>query len=147
MTTNPWIPLIEITGTFTRPEDLIELNAEQLVEKAAKAFDSAKNEMTYGQTINDLLANESQLSECHRSLASIGLWHFECGVELFQKALRNFERAKTHELSKESQKEVEAPLRECKKQLAAAAKQKDSARDLLNLIGKPEIVQKAEKAF
>jgi hypothetical protein len=88
MAENPWSPLFEIIGTYSRPEDLPELNAGQLLKKAATAFDSAKNEVTYGETISDLLPLESELQECHRSLATIGVWHFECGIELLGKAVR-----------------------------------------------------------
>jgi hypothetical protein len=136
MAENPWIPLLEITGTYSRPEELVEPDARHFLQKAAKAFDSAKNEISYGETISDLLSNEDKLRECHRSLANICLWHFECSVELFSKALRNFGRAKKHGLTKEEQKEVEARIKECRKHLVAGIKQKNSAKQLLNSIEK-----------
>jgi spermidine synthase len=136
MAENPWIPLLEITGTYQQLEELAELDAEEFLNKAHKAADSAQNEITYGETISDLLANESEIKECHRSLATIGVWHFECSVELFNKAIRNFERAKKRGLSKELQKEVEVKIKDCRKQLVTVTKQKDSATDLLNSLEK-----------
>lgn len=134
MTKNPWIQQIEITGTFKRLEDLPELDVEQLLKKAAKAFESAKNEITYGETIRDLLAAENEPKECHRSLTTIGVWHFECGIELFSKAARNLVRAKNRGLTEEMQKEVETQIKECRKQLEKANKQKDSAKELLDFV-------------
>lgn len=132
MTNNPWIPLFLTTENFIQPEQLPELDAEYFLGKATKASNSAKNEITYGETISDLLSvGENGLKECHRSLATIGVWHFECAVELFNKAIRNFEKAKERGLSKD----VEAQIEECRKQLVVVIKQKDSAEDLLNLIG------------
>jgi len=136
MTDNPWIPLFLTTENFIQPEHLPEPGAEHFLLKANKAIDSAKNEITYGETIKDLLlAGENGIKECHRSLATIGVWHFECSVELFNKALRNFEMAKKSRLSKDVQKWVETQIKECKKQLAAVTEQKDLADDLLNSIG------------
>jgi hypothetical protein len=136
MTNNPWIPLFITTENFIPVEALAEYDAVLFLQKAAKAIDSAKNEIIYGETISELLsANENGLKECHRSLATIGLWHFECGVELFNKAIRNFERAEKRGLSKAKQKEVEVQINECRKQLVTVTKQKDSAVDLLNSIG------------
>ena len=136
MTDNPWIPLFLTTENLFQAEQLPELDAEHFMQKATKAIDSANNEITYGETIKDLLlANENGLKECHRSLATIGVWHFECGVELFNKAIRNFEKAKKRGLSRNERKEVEAQIKDCRKQLLAVNEQKDSAEDLLNSIG------------
>ena len=133
---NPWIPLFLTTENFIQAEQLPEPNAKHFLQRATSAIDSAKNEITYGETIKDLLlANEDGLKECHRSLATIGVWHFECGVELFNKAIRNFEKAKKRGLSRSEQKDVEAQIKECRKQLVRVNKQKDSADDLLNSIG------------
>jgi hypothetical protein len=134
MTDNPWIPLFLTTENIIQPEKLPEPDTRHFLNKAATAIESAKNEITYGETISELLLANTRLSECHRSLATIGVWHFECGVELFHKAIRNFERAKKQGLSKDQQKEVEAGLKECRKQLVIITKQKDSVEELLNSI-------------
>ncbi len=136
MTDNPWIPLFLTTENFIQPEHLPEPGTEHFLLKANQAIDSAKNEIAYGDTITDLLlAGENGIKECHGSLATISVWHFECGVELFNKALRNFEKAKKHGLPKDVQKRVEAQIKECKKQLAVVTKQKYLADDLLSSIG------------
>jgi hypothetical protein len=135
MTDNPWIPLFLTTENFIQREQLPEPDAGHFVDKANKAIDSAKNEVTYGETIEDLLLANTGLKQCHGSLANIGVWHFECAVELFNKAIRNFEKAKKRGLSRNAQKDVEAQIKECRKQLAAVTKQKDSAEELLNSIG------------
>jgi hypothetical protein len=133
MTDNPWIPLFITNPNFIQAQSP-ELNAEHFLQKATKAIDSARNEITYGETISELLLANDGLKECHRSLATIGVWHFECAVELFEKAIRNFERAKKQGLSRSEQKEADAQIKDCQKQLAAASKQKDSAEELLDSI-------------
>lgn len=136
MTDNPWIPLFLTAENFIQAEQLPEPDAKHFLMKATTAIDSARNEITYGKTINDLLlANENGLKECHRSLVTIGVWHFECAIELFEKAIRNFERAKERGLSKVEQKTVEARIRDCRKQSATATKQKESAENILNSTG------------
>ncbi|MEK7725180.1 MAG: hypothetical protein AAB336_12565 [Acidobacteriota bacterium] len=137
MTDNPWIQLFLTTENFIQSEFLPEPDAAHFLQKAKKAIDSAKNEITFGETINELLlSNEGGLKDCHKSLATIGIWHFECAVELFNKAIRNFEKAKKLRLSKVSMKEIDAQIKDSKKQLAEATKQKDLADDLLNSINK-----------
>lgn len=132
--TNPWIPLF-LTGENIQIKPSAELSAKHFTDKAMKAIDSAKNEIIYGETIVELLlANEHGLKECHRSLATIGVWHFECAIELFEKAVRNFEKAKNSKISRNETKVVEAQIADCKLQLEIAGVQKDSAEELLNSI-------------
>jgi hypothetical protein len=135
MTDNPWIPLFITNPNFIQAEQSPELNAEHFLQKATKAIDSAQNEITYGETISELLLANDGLKECHRSLATIGVWHFECAVELFEKAIRNFERAKKQGLSRSEQKEADAKIKDCREQLAIVKVQKDSADNLLSSIG------------
>lgn len=133
--TNPWIPLFVTTENAIRIEPLAEIDAKHFLEKATKAIDSAKNEIIYGETIVELLlSNRDGLKECHRSLATIGVWHFECAVELFEKAIRNVEKAKKRELSRNEMNVAEAQIEDCKLQLEIIKAQKDSAEDLLNSI-------------
>ena len=129
-TDNPWIPLFITTESFIQPEQLPESAAEHFLEKAKKAIDSAKKEVTYGQKISDLIFENGQ-TECQKSLATIGVWHYECGIELLHKAVRNFEKAKERELTRDVQKEVEAQIKECKKQLPLVIKQKDMINEFL----------------
>lgn len=136
MTDNPWFPLFLITKDLIQSEQLPEPDSEYFLQKAAQTIDSAKNEITYGETIRELLSgNENGLKECQRSLAAIGVWHFQRAVELFRKAIRNLERAGEHGLSQNEKKEVEMQIKDCKKQLATVNKQKDSAERLLDSIG------------
>lgn len=133
--TNPWIPLFLTSENAIQIEPLAELDARHFLQKATKAIDSAKNEITYGETIVELLlANENGLKECHRSLANIGVWHFECAVELFEKAIRNVEKAKKRGLSRNEIKVAEAQIEDCKLQQDIAKVQRDSAEELLNSI-------------
>ena len=102
-----------------------------------KAIDSAKNEITYGETVTELLlSHENGLKECHRSLATIGVWHFECAVGLYEKAIRNFERAKKRGLSGNELKVAEIQISDCQAQLKVVNIQKESAEVLLNSINK-----------
>ena len=134
---NPWIPLFITNQNFIQAEAMSEPDARHFLQKAAKAIDSAKNEITYGETIVEmLLANENGLRECHRSLATISVWHFECADELFKKAIRNFEKAKKRGLSRNEQKVAEAQIKECELQLSIVTVQEDSAEELLNSIEK-----------
>ena len=133
--TNPWIPLFLTSENAFQVEPLAEINNKHFFEKAMKAIDSAKNEITYGETINDLLsANKNGLTTCHRSLATIGVWHFECAVELFEKAIRNFEKAKKGGLSRSNLRIAESQILDCQEQLSIANVQKESAEKLLNSI-------------
>ena len=135
MAENPWIPLLELTGTF-KIDDLPEFDTEQLLERAAKAQEEAEQEISHGQTISELLERKAESEESQNSLATIGIWHFECAIELFHKAIRNYERAKARGLSKNRQTEVELHIGICQEYLRTVAGQKNSARDLLNPIKK-----------
>lgn len=133
--TNPWIQLFLTSENAIQLEPLAEIDAKHFFEKALKAIDSAKNEITYGETITELLlANGNALKECHRSLATIGVWHFECAAELYAKAVRNFERAKKRGLSLNEQKVAEAQIKDCRMQQSIVLVQKESAEVLLNSI-------------
>lgn len=133
MAENPWIPLLELTGTFTI-DDLPELDTEQIFNRASKAKDDAEKELAYAETIAEILASEDASSESKKSMAMIGVWHFECAVELFEKAIRNFERAKARGLDKEKQDEVETQIKLCQRTIVAIAAQKRSAGDTLSSI-------------
>lgn len=130
MSENPWIPLLELTGTF-RVEDLPELDLDQLIARAKKAHDDAEKEISYGQTISELIERKGESPESQKSLANIGIWHFECAVELFNKAIRNYERAKRRGLSKDRQTEMELQIRICQEYIITVTKQKESAQELL----------------
>jgi hypothetical protein len=133
--TNPWIPLFLTSENAIQLEPLAEMDAKHFWQKAMRAIDSARNEVIYGETITELLlANENGLKECHRSLATIGVWHFECAVELFEKAVRNFQKAQKRGLSRNEQKVAEAQITECELQISIVTIQKDSAEELLNSI-------------
>jgi hypothetical protein len=69
-------------------------------------------------------------------LATIGIWHFECAIELFNKAIRNYERAKARGLSKNQQTEVDLHLGICQEYLRTVAGQKNSARELMGSMKK-----------
>ncbi len=131
--TNPWIPLFITNQNFTATEP--EVDAKHFWGKAMTAIDSAKNEITFGETLMEmLLANENGLKECHRSLATICVWHFECAVELFNKAIRNFEKAQKHGLSRNEKGVALAQIEDCKYQLNLVRVQTESATELLNSI-------------
>jgi hypothetical protein len=133
MTENPWIPLLDLTGTYNI-NDLTELDTEQLIARATKAAEDAEKETSFGETIGEILDGKGESAESQKSLATIGAWHFECAEELFNKALRNFERAKSRGLSKEQEKQVESQIKICQKHLSAVAKQKKSAGNLLAMV-------------
>lgn len=131
MAENPWIPLLELTGTFFI-DNLPELDTEQLLGRALKAKDDAEKEFAYAETISEILMSESESPESKKSMATIGVWHFECAVELLKKAIRNFERAKLRGLENDKQKETERQIKKCQTLIAAVAAQRKSAGDLLN---------------
>lgn len=133
MTENPWIPLLELTGTF-RVDDLPELNIEQLLDRANKAKNDAEKELAHGNNISEILANEDESVESKQNLATIGIWHFECAVELFEKAIRNFERAKARGLDGDKQKEIELEVKMCQRNIVAIFTEKKSAGDSLSSI-------------
>lgn len=135
MTPNPWIPLLDLTGTF-KIEDLPEFDTEQLIVRADKARQDAEKEIGYGETISEILAADGESAESKKSLATVGVWHFECAVELFNKAIRNYERAKARELSKKQEKHIGAQIKICQNYLLAVAGQKKSAGDSLALTKK-----------
>lgn len=133
--TNPWIQLFLTSENAVQLEPLAEIDAKHFFEKALKAIDSAKNEIAYGETVTELLlSKENGLKECHRSLATIGVWHFECAVGLYEKAIRNFERAKKCGLARSELKVAEAQISDCGEQLKIVNIQKESAEILLNSI-------------
>lgn len=132
MAENPWIPLLELTGNY-QVEDFPELATQQLIARATKAKEDAKKEIAYGETIGEILGSDGESGESKSSLATIGVWHFECAVELFEKAIRNYERAKARNLSKDQQKQVESQIKICRKYLAAVDEQRKTAGDLLGL--------------
>lgn len=135
--TNPWIQLFLTSENAIQIEPLAEIDAKHFFEKALKSIDSAKNEIAYGETITELLVSqENGLKECHRSLATIGVWHFECAVGLYEKATRNFERAKKRGLSRNESKVAEIQINDCQEQLKIVNVQKESAEVLLNSINK-----------
>lgn len=131
MAENPWIPLLELTGTF-KVDDLPEFDTGQLIDRATKAKDDAEKEIIYGGSISTFLASEDETRESKKSLATIGVWHYECALELFNKALRNYGRAQSRGLSQDKQKEVESHIEECRKQIVAAVEEKKSVEDLLD---------------
>jgi hypothetical protein len=131
MNENPWIPLLELTGTF-KVEDLPELGTEQLMARAHKARNDAEKEIRYAQTISEILERKGESPESQKSLVIIGVWHFECAVELFSKAIRNYERARARGLSKNRETEIEIQIRICHDYLTTVAEQKKSARKLLD---------------
>lgn len=133
MTENPWIPLLELTGTF-RVDDLPELNIEQLLDRANKAKNDAEKELAHGNTISEILASEDESEESKKNLATIGIWHFECAVELFEKAIRNFERTKYRGVNEERRDEIESQIKLCQKNIVAVVSQKKSASDSLSSI-------------
>ena len=135
MSENPWIPLLELTGTF-KVEDLPELSLEQLIARAETAKRDGEKELNYGRTISEILDDEGEITESQKSLSSIGVWHFECAVELFEKAIRNYERAKARGLGKDQLKEVESQLKECQKQVIAILGQKKTAGNSLSPLEK-----------
>lgn len=133
MTENPWIPLLELTGTF-RIDDLPELNIEQLLDRANKAKNDAEKELAHGETISEILASEDESSESKKNLATIGVWHFECAVELLNKAIRNFERAKYRGLDTDKQNEIESQIKMCQQSIVAVVTQKKLAGETLSSI-------------
>jgi hypothetical protein len=135
MEENPWIPLLELTGTFN-VEDLPELNTEQLIARAKTARRDGEKELNYGQSISEILAGEGELKESQKSLATIGVWHFECALELFEKAIRNYKRAAVRELSKDRLKGLESQIEECQKQIISILGQKKTAGDWLSAVKK-----------
>ena len=127
-TDNPWLPLFITVQNMIVGEQLPEPNAEHFFEKSIKAIDSAKQEITFGNTINDLISTpETSIETEQMTLATIGVWHYECSIELFNKAIRNFEKAKNLGLKRD----VEKQILECKKQIKAIAARKDSAEEFL----------------
>ena len=60
MSENPWIPLLELTGTF-KIDDLPEFDTEQLLERAAKGQDDAEKEINYSQTVSEMLEGKMYL--------------------------------------------------------------------------------------
>ena len=131
MSENPWIPLLELTGAF-KVEDLPELSLEQLMVRADQAKSDGEKELNYGRTISEILEDESESEESQTSLATIGIWHFECAVELFEKAIRNYERAKARGLSKNQVTVVEVQIQECQNQIRGLVGQKKTARESLS---------------
>jgi hypothetical protein len=130
MSENPWIPLLELTGTF-KVEDLPEFSIEELIARADRAQSDGEKELNYGRTISQILDDDDESKESQTSLATIGIWHFECAVELFEKAVRNYERAKTRGLSKDQLKEVEPKIKECHRQILGILGQKKTAGESL----------------
>jgi hypothetical protein len=133
--TNPWIHLFLTSENAIQIEPLAEIDAKHFFEKALKAIDSAKDEIAYGETVTELLlSHKNGLEEYHRSLATIGVWHFECAFELYEKAVRNFERAKERGLSRNEIKVAEIQISDCREQLKVVNIQKESAEVLLDSI-------------
>lgn len=122
---------IGLTGTF-HIDDLPELNTEQLLNRALKAKADAGKALTYAETISEILMSENESPDSKKSMVTIGVWHFECAVKLFEKAIRNFERAKSRGLEKVKQTEIEGQIKECQTLIAAVGAQRKSAGDLLN---------------
>jgi hypothetical protein len=126
---NPWISLYKSIPSLDLEGQLTTSDAEEFLTKARQAIESAKNEVKYGDTISDLVANDDAgISEGQNSLATIGVWHYECAIELFNKAQRNFSRAMAAGLSKDSYKEVEAQMGECQKQVEKLLREKSLAK-------------------
>ena len=127
---NPWISLYKSIPSLGLEGQLTTSDAEEFLVKANTAIESAKNEIKYGDTISDLVANnDAGTAEGQNSLATIGIWHYECAIELFNKAQRNFSRAMAAGLDKDSHKKVNAQIQECQKEVEKLLRLKTLAKE------------------
>jgi hypothetical protein len=130
-TDNPWLTLYKSVPNINLDQPLSSPDAEDFLEKAQNAIESANNEIQYGETIANLFSIDEEISESQKALATIGIWHYECAIELFNKALRNLGRAQAAGLSKEKENEVEAQIKEYRKQLSLMTMQKNLAQETI----------------
>ena len=130
-TDNPWLTLYKSVPNINLDIQSASPDAEEFLEKAKIAIASANNEVQYGETIANLFSKDEEISESQKALATIGIWHYECAIELFNKALRNFARAKEAGLTKERDQEVEEQIKEYRKQLALMTMQKNLAKETI----------------
>lgn len=114
---------------------------EHFFEKAFKAINLAQQEIKYGKTISDLISQLDAIETNQlTTLATIRVWHYESGMELFNQALQNFINAGNLGLFDALQAEVDFHSKECKKQFIAAVRRRKLAEEFLRNCSTSELI-------
>ena len=123
---NNLMSLFSITKQFVLNEHSLDEAAKEAVEKAEKRIAVAREEINYGDTLADLISGQkddepNQLS----SLVNIALWHYGCGIELYERAIGNFKKAKEYKSAGKFQQDFDSLANECRQEVQACVEKKE----------------------